>query len=138
MYLLDTVVVSALRRPERHAAVASWLQDQPPQDLYISVITVGEIMYGMARQRRTQPAFADLLDRWLDGVVTSFHDRILPFDEAASRRWGLLHAELGYTNSDLQIAAIALRHGLTVVTRNVRDFAPTGVTALNPFVEADA
>ena len=94
-------------------------------------------MYGVARQRRTQPAFAELLDRWLESVATSFHDRILPFDEAASRRWGLLHAELGYTNSDLQIAAIALHRSLTVVTRNVRDFAPTGVTVLNPFEEAD-
>ena len=137
MYLLDTVVVSALRRPERHVSVARWLQKQPPQGLYISVMTVGEIMYGAARQRRTQPAFAELLDRWLESVATSFHDRILPFDEAAARRWGLLHAELGYTNSDLQIAAIALHRSLTVVTRNVRDFAPTGVTVLNPFEEAD-
>ena len=94
-------------------------------------------MYGAARQRRTQPAFAELLDHWLESVATSFHDRILPFDEAAARRWGLLHAELGYTNSDLQIAAIALHRSLTVVTRNVRDFAPTGVTVLNPFEEAD-
>ena len=120
MYLLDTVVVSALRRPERHVSVTQWLQNQPTEDLYISVITVGEIMYGAARQRRTQPAFAELLDRWLESVVTSFHDRVLPFDEAAARRWGLLHAELSYTNSDLQIAAIALHHSLAVVTRLTR------------------
>ena len=68
---------------------------------------------------------------------STFHDRVLPFDEAAARRWGLLHAELGYTNSDLQIAAIALEHGLVVATRNVRDFEPTGVKALNPFEGAD-
>ena len=133
MYLLDTVVVSALRRPERHVPVAQWLQNQPPEALYISVITVGEIMYGAAQQRRKQPAFAELLDRWLDSVVTSFHDRVLPFDESAAKRWGLLHSELGYTNSDLQIAAIALEHGLTVVTRNVSHFEPTGVPVLNPF-----
>ena len=89
MYLLDTVVVSALRRSERHVSVARWLQDQPSQGLYISVITVGEIMYGAARQRGTQPAFAELLDRWLESVVTTFHDRVLPFDEAAARRWGV-------------------------------------------------
>ena len=65
--------------------------------------------------------------------MTSFHDRVLPFDEAAARRWGLLHSELGYTNSDLQIAATALEHGLTVVTRNVSHFEPTGVPVLNPF-----
>ena len=89
MYLLDTVVVSALRRPERHVSVDRWLQDQPSQDLYFSVITVGEIMYGAARQRGTQPAFAELLDRWLESVITSFRDRVLPFDEAAARRWGV-------------------------------------------------
>ena len=133
MYLLDTVVISALRRPERHAPVAHWLQAQAPQTLYISVVTVGEIMYGAARQRRAQPAFAQLLERWLETVMTSFHDRVLPLNEAAAKRWGLLHAELGYTNSDLQIAAIALNHDLTVVTRNVRDFISTGVRVLNPF-----
>ena len=100
MYLLDTVVISALRRQERHAPVAHWLQAQAPQTLYISVVTVGEIMYGAARQRRTQPAFAQLLEQWLEAVVTSFHDRVLPLDEATAKRWGLLHAELGYTNSD--------------------------------------
>ena len=136
MYLLDTVVVSALRRPERHVSVTRWLRNQPPKGLYISVITVGEIMYGAARQSRTQPAFAELLEDWLESVVTSFHDRILPFDDAAAKRWGLLHAELGYTSSDLQIAAIALQRSLTVVTRNVRDFAPAGVAVLNPFAEA--
>ena len=95
MYLLDTVVISALRRPERHAPVAHWLQAQAPQTLYISVVTVGEIMYGAARQRRAQPAFAQLLERWLETVMTSFHDRVLPLNEAAAKRWGLLHAETG-------------------------------------------
>ncbi len=94
-------------------------------------------MYGAARQRRKQPAFAELLDRWLESVSASFQYRVLPFDEAAARRWGLLHAELGYTNSDLQIAAIALHRDLAVVTRNVRDFVPTGVAVLNPFEEPD-
>lgn len=135
MYLLDTVAVSALRRPERHATVARWMQVQQPEDLHVSVITIGEIKYGAARQRRKQPAFAELLDSWLETVANSFRDRVLPFDEAAAKRWGLLHAELGYTSSDLQIAAIALHHGLAVVTRNVRDFAPTGVAVLNPFEE---
>ncbi len=137
MYLLDTVVVSAMRRPERHESVARWLQVQSAEALYISAITIGEIMYGAARQRVKQPTFADLLDRWLESVAISFQDRILPFDDPAARRWGLLHAELGYTNSDLQIAATALEHGLIVVTRNVRDFEPTGVTVLNPFDETD-
>ena len=86
MYLLDTVVVSALRRPERHPPVAQWVQIQSSEDLYISVITIGEIKYGAVLQRRKQPAFAELLDHWLDAVVASFHDRILPLDAIAARR----------------------------------------------------
>ena len=132
------MVVSALRRPERHAPVVRWSQAKPPEDLYISALKIGEITYGAARQRRTQPAFADLLERWLESVAASFQDRVLPFDEAPARRWGLLHAELGYTNTDLQIAAIALHHGLAVVTRNVRDFEPAGVQVFNPFDNPEA
>ena len=135
MYLLDTVVISALRRPERHPEVALWIQAQADEAIYISAITVGEIRYGAERQRRTQPAFAELLERWLEYLEAWFHDRILPFEERAANRWGLLHAQLGYSNADLQIAATAIHHGMTVVTRNVRDFAPTGATVLNPFEE---
>ena len=132
MYLLDTDVVSALRRPERNAVVAAWVRNQTPDSLYTSVITVGEILYGIARQRRRQPEFAARLERWLESVTALFRDRVLVFDDAAARRWGTLHAELGFTSSDLQIAAIAGSRGLTVVTRNVRDFEPTGVPTLNP------
>ncbi len=135
MYLLDTNVVSALRRPERNQAVSQWLFGQSPDDLYISVITIGEIEYGIARQRRRQPEFASRLEDWMESVRTSFSSRILLFDEASARRWGRLHAELGYTNSDLLIAAIALERGLIVVTRNVRHFEPTGVNVLNPFAD---
>ena len=138
MHLLDTNVVSALRRPERNRAVSQWLLNQAPNDLYISVITVGEIEYGIARQRRTQPEFASRLEGWLESVRTSFDNRVLPFDEASARRWGHLHAELGYTNSDLLIAATALEHGLTVVTRNVRHFEPTGVRVINPFGNSES
>ena len=114
------------------------MRAKPPEDLYISSLTIGEITYGAARQRRTQPAFAELLEPWLESVAASFQDRVLPFDEAPARRWGLLHVELGYTNTDLQIAAIALHHGLAVVTRNVRDFEPTRVQVFNPFDNPEA
>ena len=137
MYLLDTVVISALRRLERHPQVARWLQDQDPGAMYISAITVGEIRYGAMRQRRKQPEFAELLEGWLAYLATWFQDRILPFDEGAANHWGVQHAQLGYTNSDLLIAATALHHGMTVVTRNVRDFESTGVTVLDPFKEQD-
>lgn len=132
MYLLDTDVVSALRRPERNAVVSAWVRNQTADRLYTSVITVGEISYGIARQRRRQPEFAAQLERWLESVMALFKDRVLVFDDAAARRWGILHAELGFTSSDLQIAAIAWSRSLTVVTRNVRHFEPTGVPTLNP------
>ena len=132
MYLLDTDVVSALRRPERNAVVAAWVRNQTADRLYTSVITVGEILYGIARQRRRQPEFAAQLERWLESVMTLFKDRVLVFDDASARRWGILHAELGFTSSDLQIAAIAWSRNLTVVTRNVRHFEPAGVPTLNP------
>ena len=133
MYLLDTDVISALRRPERNVVVSEWLRNQTSSSLHISVITVGEILYGIARQRRPQPEFAAQLERWLESVMTLFGNRVLVFDEAAARHWGLLHAELGFTNSDLLIAAIAWTQGFTVVTRNVHDFDRTGVPVLNPF-----
>ena len=132
MYLLDTDVVSALRRPERNAVVSAWVRNQTPDSLHTSVITVGEIWYGIARQRRRQPEFAAQLERWLESVMALFKDHVLVFDDAAARLWGILHAELGFTSSDLQIAAIARSRGLTVVTRNVRHFEPTGVPTLNP------
>ena len=120
MCLLDTDVVSALRRPGRNAVVSAWVRNQTPDSLYTSVITVGEILYGIARQRRRQPEFAAQLERWLETVMALFKDRVLVFDDAAARRWGILHAKLGFTSSDLQIAAIARSRDLTVVTRNVR------------------
>lgn len=132
MYLLDTDVISALRRPERNPIVLSWVRNQTPDSLYTSVITVGEILYGIARQRRRQPEFAAQLERWLESLMALFKGRVLVFDDAAARHWGVLHAELGYTSSDLQIAAIAWSRDLTIVTRNIRHFEPTGVPTLNP------
>ena len=132
MYLLDTDVISALRRPERNLAIANWMRSQDSDNVFTSAITIGEVMYGAARQRRRQPSYAAILHRWLDYVAALFIDRILPFDDSAAKRWGILRAELGYTSSDLQIAAIALERGFTVVTRNIRDFDRTGVAVLDP------
>lgn len=137
MYLLDTDVVSALRRPERNAGVSAWVRNQPRDSLYTSVITVGEILYGIARQRRRQPEFAAELERWLESAMALFKDRVLVFDEAAAKRWGILHSDMGYTSPDLQIAATAMEVGFTVVTRNVRHFEPTGVRVFNPFEPAE-
>ena len=133
MYLLDTNILSALRRSERNPDVGRWVESQRNTDLYLSVVTTGEIERGIAQQQRNNPAFARDLALWLDRVLRWYGNRILPFDLAAARRWGQLSADLGHDSADLLIAATALQHGLIVVTRNVRHFEPTGVAVLNPF-----
>ena len=131
MFLIDTDVLSALRRRERHPAIVRWVEGQRTTDLHISVVTVGEIERGITQQRHN-PAFARDLAVWLDRVLAWYGDRILPVDAATARRWGQLSAALGNDSADLLIAATALEHGLTVVTRNVRHFEPTGVSVLDP------
>lgn len=133
MYLIDTVVLSELRKPRRDARLAAWIERQRTADLFLSVITIGEIERGIARQRATDPVFAAALAAWLDRVLALYGERILPFNLQVARRWGQLSAALGNDSADLMISATALEHGLTVVTRNVSDFAPTGVATLNPF-----
>ena len=135
MYLVDTVVLSELRKPQRDAQVVAWFERQRTADLFISVISIGEIERGIARQRETDPGFAAALAAWLDRVLALYGERILPFDLKTARRWGLLSAAIGNESADLMIAATALEHGLTVVTRNISDFEPAGVPALNPFKE---
>ena len=132
MFLIDTDVLSALRRRERHPAIVRWVEGQRTADLHISVVTVGEIERSITQQQRHNPAFARDLAVWLDRVLAWYGDRILPVDAATARRWGQLSAALGNDSADLLIAATALEHGLTVVTRNVRHFEPTGVSVLDP------
>ncbi len=133
MLLLDTDVLSALRRPERAPAAAAWLRAQDPAALYLSVVTLGEVARGIALQEGRNPAFAAELRGWIDRIDLLFADRVLPFDAAAAREWGRLSARLGHPGADLMIAATALVRGATVVTGNTADFAPTGVPLLNPF-----
>ena len=133
MFLLDTNVISALRKEEGVSNLTRWMSSQRMSDLYMSVVSVGEMEQGIARQQRRNPAFAETLASWLDSVLAVYGDRILPVDLAAARRWGILSGMLGNSNTDLLIAATALEHGLTVVTRNVRHFEPTGVPVLDPF-----
>ena len=133
MYLIDTVVLSELRKPRRDPGVVAWFEQQRNTDLFVSVISIGEIERGIAQQRTLAPAFATALAAWLDRVLALYTERILPFDLKTARRWGLLSATIGNDSTDLMIAGTALEHGLTVVTRNVSDFEPTGVVALNPF-----
>lgn len=133
MYLLDTNVISAVRRPERAPQVAAWLRGKAEGDLFLSVVTLGEIERGIARQDRQDKVFARDLRRWLDRTVLLFDDRLLPFEAEDARIWGQLSARIGHGGADLMIAATALRYGAVVVTGNVDDFAATGVRVENPF-----
>ena len=133
MFLVDTDVLSALAKRRRHAHVEAWFAGQRSGELFVSVISIGEIERGIALQRRKNSDFAAMLATWLDQVLNVYGDRVLPFDLASARRWGQLSAALGHRGADLQIAATALEHGLTVVTRNVSDFEPTGASVLDPF-----
>ncbi|MFC7704808.1 type II toxin-antitoxin system VapC family toxin [Plastorhodobacter daqingensis] len=133
MLLLDTNVLSALRRPDRAPAVAAWIGAQDENRLFLSVITLGEIERGITRESRNNPGFAADLRDWIDRTVLLFSDRLLPFGAEEARIWGQLTARIGHGGADLLIAATALRHGAVVVTRNTADFAPTGVTLENPF-----
>ncbi len=132
MYLIDTDVLSALRRPGRNPDIVAWVSAQRAADLYLSVVTVGEIERGIARERTRDPGFADRLGAWLDNFVRLYADRVLPIDTSVARRWGLLTGGHRHDSADLLIAATALEHGLTVVTRDVRHFEPTGVAVLDP------
>lgn len=133
MYLLDTVVLSELRRRERDPRVVQWIATQRSGDLFLSVVTIGEIERGIEQQGNKNPAFATTLADWLDRLMHLYADRILPIDHAIARRWGRLSAQIGHDGADLLIAATALEHGLSVVTRNLRHFKPTGVEVIDPW-----
>lgn len=133
MYILDTNVISAVRRPDRAPQVVAWLRGKAEQDLFLNVITLGEIERGIRQQEARDPDFARDLRAWLDRTVLLFSDRLLAFEAEDARIWGRLSVELGHNGADLMIAATALRHGAIVVTGNVSDFAPTGAAIENPF-----
>lgn len=133
MYLLDTVVLSELRRRQRNPGVVAWMEEQRDNDVFLSVITIGEIEQGIVRKRMSDPAFAEALAGWLDGILMLYRDRIIGIDLSTARRWGRLSGEIGHAGADLMIASSALEHGLTVVTRNTRHFQATGVGVVDPF-----
>ena len=135
MFLLDTNVVSELRRPERcDPNVLAWARGQAVTDSYLSSISILEVEIGAQRVSRRDPAQGATLRHWIDKVLLlQFAGRILPVDTAIAQRCAALHVPDPRADRDALIAATALVHGMTVVTRNAQDFAPLGVALLNPW-----
>jgi predicted nucleic acid-binding protein len=133
-YLLDTNVLSETRRVRAHSGVVAFLAGTDTADLFLSALTLGELRKGVEGKRRTDPVSADRLGAWVDEIEAMFADRVLPVDIAIARRWGELSAGRSLPVIDTLIAATAIGHGLTLVTRNTRDVAPTGVEVLNPWM----
>jgi len=133
VYLIDTMVLSELRLRQRNPGVVAWIDSQRHEDCFLSVVSISEIERGIARKRATDTKFALQLAGWLDQLLRLYSARLLPVNVGVSRRWGKLSAEIGHNGADLLIAATALEHGLTVVTRILRHFTPTGVQTLNPW-----
>ncbi|WP_119422064.1 type II toxin-antitoxin system VapC family toxin [Desertibaculum subflavum] len=132
MYLLDTNVVSELRRARPHGGVVAWLQGVGDPDLHLSAVTVGELQAGVEITRDQDPDRAAAIESWVEQVAATWN--VLPMDAAVFRRFAkLMHRRSDTLMQDAMIAATALEHDLTVATRNVRDFAVFGVRTFDPF-----
>lgn len=132
MYLLDTNVVSELRRGRPHGAVLEWISSVPAQALFLSAVSIGEIQAGIELTREQDKQKARELEQWLDRVASSYG--VLPMDAAVFREWArMMHKASDTLYEDAMIAATARVHQLTVATRNVADFRSFGVKLLNPF-----
>jgi predicted nucleic acid-binding protein len=132
-YLLDTNVISETRKLRADHGVITLLSAADATKLFLSVLTLGELRKGVAAKRRADPVAADALAAWVDGIETTFADHVLPVDVATARHWGELSASWSIPVIDTLIAATAISHGLTLVTRDARDVRSTGVPLLDPW-----
>lgn len=132
MYLLDTNIVSELRKRNPHGGVVAWLESIANEQIYISAVTLGELQTGIELTRRQDSDKAGEIEIWLD-EVTATH-QVLPMDGEAFREWArLMHRRPRQLLEDVMLAATARLHGLTLVTRNIRDFQGFGIPLVNPF-----
>ncbi len=131
-YLLDTNIVSEVRKPKPHGGVTAWLTRLQDEQLFLSAVTLGELQAGVERVRVQDPAKAQEIELWLDRLSGSY--QVIPMDGACFREWGrLMEGRPDRLIEDVMIAATARVHGLVVATRNQRDFDQLGVTVVNPF-----
>jgi len=140
MFVLDTNVISELRqgKPSQSPGVRAWAAAQPADRLFLSAITILELEKGIQALKRCTPPHGSALRSWLTGVRAAFSGRILPFTEQTAALCAALHVPNARAERDAMIAATAIEHGFTVVTRNVPDFINTGVQLLNPWSHAAA
>lgn len=131
MYLIDTNVLSEARRGRSEAR--NWLRSVHSDHVFLSVITLGEIMKGIQQKARTDPLAARVLDQWLERLRTEHADRILPIDDEVAFEWGRLAALRPRDMADALLGATAIVHRKTVVTRNVSDFSDIGVPLVDPW-----
>jgi predicted nucleic acid-binding protein len=132
-YLLDTNVLSEVRRPLGDASVKRWISSIPTEDLYLSVLTLGEVRRGIGLLGRRDPAQAEVYEAWLVTVLRDYADRVLPVDAETAEEWGRMNVPGPVSIVDGLMAATAKVRNMTFVTRNTADVTSTGVRLLNPF-----
>jgi predicted nucleic acid-binding protein len=132
-YLLDTNVISELRKRSPDPRVLAWYNSVSSAEIFISALSIGEIRQGIERLRRKDPGRADLLEQWLGGLRLTYRDHIVDVDAGTAEEWGRMNVPDPLPVIDGLLAATARAHGWTLVTRNTADLARTGITLLDPF-----
>ena len=135
MFLIDTNVISEVRKGmSANPGVMAFMRDTPESLVYLPVQALGELQSGVERVRRRGDAVqAGLLTQWLETLLSDYEDRILDFDRESARLWGMFMGRSNQHAIDRQMAAIAMTHDMTLVTRNVKDVVDTGVRVIDPF-----